>query len=171
MSSADPEFPFQQTEVNFCNIQVRIFIIYADWYTERVEVALMASGKAKTICDTMRTPEELSSDGGSPFESQEYKSFLKNRGIRKRISTAYYPQNNGHVELVVKIAKRILAHNTDNCGRLCKDRVVRPLMTHRNTSVQDLGMSPAIMLYGRIIKDHLLVLRKENKETKGGCDG
>ena len=56
-----------------------------------MEVALMPLGKANNVCDTMTTwfctfgaPEELSSDGGQPFESKEYNSFLKNWGIRKR---------------------------------------------------------------------------------------
>ena len=173
MSPADPEFPFQQVVVDFVDIQGKNYLVYADRYTGWVEVALMPSGKAKTVCDTMRTwfciygaPEEISSDGGPPFESQEYDSFLKNWGIRKRTSSAYYPQSNGRAELAVKTAKRILADNTDSCGRLCHDRAARALLTHRNTPVQDLDMSPAVMLYGRIIRDHLPVLRDRYQTRK-----
>ena len=103
-------------------------------------------------------PEELSADGGPPFESQEYDSFLKNWGVRKYTSSAYYPQSNGQAELAVKTAKRILTGNTDNCGCLCHDHAARALLTHHNTPIQDLGMSPAVMLYGRMIKDHLPIL-------------
>ena len=173
MSPADPEFPFQQVVVDFVDIQGKSYMVYADRYTGWVEVALMQSGKAKTICDTMRTwfctygtPEEISSDGGPPFESKEYDSFLKNWGIRKRTSSAYYPQSNGRAELAVKTAKRILADNIDSSGCVCHDRAARALLTHRNTPVQDLDMSPAIMLYGRIIKDHLPVLRDKYQTRK-----
>ena len=100
MSLVYPDFPFQQAVVDFVDIHSRNYIIYTDRYTGWVEVALMPSGKAKTVYDTMRTwfctygaPEELSSDGGPPFESQEYNSFLKNWGIRKRTSSANYPQS------------------------------------------------------------------------------
>ena len=132
MSPADTEFPFQQTVVDFVDINGKNYLGYADRYTGWVEVALMPSGKAKTVCDTLRTwfytygaPEELYADGGPPFESQGYDSFLKNWGVRKRTSSAYYPQSNGRAELAVKTAKHILASNTDNCGRLCHDRAAR----------------------------------------------
>lgn len=148
-------------------------MVYADRYTGWVEVALMTSGRAKTVCDTLRTwfctygvPEEISSDGGPPFESQEYDSFLRNWGIRKRTSSAHYAQGNGRAELAVKTARRILADNTDSYGRLCHDRAARPLLTHGNTPVQDLDMSPAMMLYGRVIKDHLPVLRDKYQVRK-----
>ena len=91
---------------------------------------------------------------------------MKNWGIRKRSSSAYYPQSNGRVELAVKTAKRILFDNTDNCGRLCQDRAARALLTHRNTPAQDLDMSPAVMLCSRIIKGHLLVLRDKYQTRK-----
>ena len=96
MSPADHEFPFQQAVVDFVDIHDRNYIIYTDRYTGLVEVVLMLSGKAKTVCDTMRTwfctygsPEELLSNGKPPFESPEYNSFLKNRDIHKCISLNY----------------------------------------------------------------------------------
>ena len=170
MSSVDPKFPFKQAVVDFVDKHSRNYIIYTDWYTGWLEVVLMTSGKAKTVCDTMRTlfktygaSEELSLDGGPLFESPEYNSFLKNWSIRKHTSLAYYPKSNCHAELAVKTAKCILADDTDNCSHLCHDHVAWALLTHRNTPVQDLGMSLAIMLYGRIIKDHL----QTQKQWKG----
>ena len=49
--------------------------------------------------------------------------------------------------------------STDSYGRLCHDRAARSLLTHRNIPVQDLNISPAMMLYGRVIKDHLPILQ------------
>ena len=71
----------------------------------------------------------------------------------KRISSAYYQQSNSRAELAIKTAKRILANNTDGYGRLYHDRAANALLTQRNTLVQNLSMSTAIMLYGCIIKD------------------
>ena len=77
-------------------------------------------------------------------------------------------------ELAIKTAKHILANNMDN-SHLFHDRTAQALLTHHNTPVQDLGMFPAIMLYGQIIKDHLPVLwnkyqtwkqRKEIRELR-----
>ena len=78
----------------------------------------------RTWFSTYGAPEELSSDKGPPFESQEYNSFLNNYGISKSTSSAHFPQSKGRAELAFKTAKRILVDNTDNCGRLCHDRAV-----------------------------------------------
>ena len=161
MPSAHPEFPFQLVAVDFADIQGKNYLVYADRYTGWVEITLMQSGNAKTVCDTLRSwfstygaPEEISSDRGPPFECHEYYSFLMNWGIRKRMSSAYYAQSNGRAESAVKTAKRILADNTESGGRLNLDRACRALLSHRNTPVQDLNMSPAMMLYGRAIRHH-----------------
>lgn len=51
------------------------------------------------------------------------------------------------------MAKHTLADNTDSCDGLCHDHVARALLC--NTPVQDFDMSPAMMFYGCVIKDHL----------------
>ena len=65
----NPEYPFQQTVTDFFNLHGKDYLIYADRYTGWVEVALMVSGKAQIVCDTLRklfvaygSPEELASD-------------------------------------------------------------------------------------------------------------
>lgn len=125
----------------------------------------MSSEKARAVCDTLRTwfctygaLEELSFDRVSPFDSQEYDSFLKNWRIQKNTS-AYNTENNCREQMIVKTATRILTDNMESCVWLCHGRAARALLTQRNTPVQDLGMSSAMMLYGCVTKDHLLVLR------------
>ena len=53
-------------------------------------------------------PEEISSDGGPQFTSSSFQIFMKNWGIKHRLSSAYYPQSNGHAESAVKMAKQII---------------------------------------------------------------
>ena len=117
---------------------------------------------ATSVCNHLRHwfctfsgPQELSSDGGPPFESEEYHHFLLTWGVTKRQSSAYYPQSNGRATLAVKTAKRILTTNTDGSGSLNHDKVACALLTYRNTPVQGMQFSSAIMIYGRPIKDHL----------------
>ena len=97
-----------------------------------------------------------------PFDGHEYTTLLANWGVNRRLSAAYFPQSNGRAEAAVKTAKRILANNTDSFGRLDSDNVARALLLHRNTPVLDADISPAVMLYGHPIRDHLpSVLSKE----------
>lgn len=92
--------------------------------------------------------------------------FLVNWGIRKCTSSTYYPHSNGGAELAIKTAKQILPDSTDSYGRLCHDSTARSLLTHCNTPAQALDMYPAMMLYGRMIKDHLLDLQDKYRIHK-----
>ena len=101
-------------------------------------------------------PQELASDGGQPFDSSDYRNFLQQWNIHCRLSSAYYPQSNGRAEAGVKTAKRILLGNVDpKTRKLDNDRAEKALLTHRNTPCQQNGISPAIALFGRPIRDHL----------------
>ena len=100
-------------------------------------------------------PTELATDGGQPFPSHDIQQFLCNWGVKWRQSSAYYPQSNGRAELAVKTAKRILQNNTASNGDLNTDNVARALLQYRNTPIQQLNVSPAQLLYGRTLRDHL----------------
>ena len=105
---------------------------------------------------TFGVPEEISADGGPPFNSLEYKSMLKNWGIRSRQSSAYYPQSNGRAEVAVKTMKRALRGCANpRTGDIETDAAARAIMTHRNTPHQHIGVSPAEMLFGYKLRDHL----------------
>ena len=139
-----PEFPFQMTVLDFCDMHGKKFLIFADRYTGWVEVAFMNSTTAKATCSVMRkwfvtfgVPEHLGSDGGPPFESFEFNKFLKEWGVKKHCSSAYYPQGNGRAELAVKAAKRILISNISRNGDVDTGASTRALLLHRNTPVQD----------------------------------
>ena len=87
-------------------------------------------------------------------------------GLVNSTSLGNYPQSNGRGELAVKTAKRILADSTDSHSYLYHNCTTRALLMHQNTPVQDLDMSPAMMLYGRIVKDHLPVLQDKYRIHK-----
>ena len=138
-----PQFPFQRTVIDFCDIRGNKYLIFADQYTGWVEVVLMKEPTVNWVCEQLRAwfctygaPEELSSDGGPPFQSHEYARFLSNWGIRQHLSSAYFAQSNGHAELAVKTAKRILMNNMSSAGHLNRDSAARAFLNHRNTPMQ-----------------------------------
>ena len=91
---------------------------------------------------------------GPPYTSHEVGAFLSAWGVQHRVSSARYPQSNGRAELSVKTAKRLIYDNTKH-GSLDTDSFVRALLQHRNTPLQEIGHSPAELLYGRPLRDHL----------------
>ena len=138
------------------------FLAYADRFSGWLEVERLPSISFRYVRPTLLrlfstfvVPEELATDGGSPFKGVEHQQFLRNWGVEWRLSSAYYPQSNGRAEAAVKSAKRILEGNINPVtGALDTDAAARALMTHRNTPSQDTGISPAVLLFGRNLRDH-----------------
>ena len=167
--SVPPEVPFQQTVTDLCEIEGHNFLVYADRYSGWVEVNKLASKTFPHIRRAMLNwfatygvPEEMASDGGPPFNAIDYDQFLKDWDIRKRQSSAYYPQSNGRAEVAVKSIKRTLLGNINPLtGQLDTYAATRAIMTHRNTPVQDTGISPAVALFGHTLRDHLPVSKRK----------
>ena len=159
---AAPEFPFQSTATDLFHCQGHKFLLYVDRFTAWLEIALTPKSDAANVINNLRrwfttfgVPMELASDGGPPFDSITYTTFLKNWGIVKRQSSAYFPRSNGRAELGVKSGKRLLMANLDSTGSLDRDAISRALLTYRNTPIQNCSVSPAELLYGRKLNDHL----------------
>ena len=163
IETSPPEFPFEQVSMDLCSMSGFSYLIYVDTYSGWIEVANLSSTSFNTInqvllmyFSTFGVPQELATDGGPPFQSVNYTNFLKRWNIRRRLSSAYYPQSNGRAEAGVKTAKRILLGNVDpTTGKLNNDQAVKALLTHRNTPSQQTGISPATALFGKPIRDHL----------------
>jgi len=71
------------------------------------------------------------------------------------LSSAYFPESNGRAEIAVKTMKSILTSNVSPTGSLDTESVAKALLLHRNTPAPDMGVSPAELLFGRNIADHL----------------
>ena len=74
------------------------------------------------------------------------------------MSAAYNPQSNGRAEVAVKSMKRLLQCNSSAEGALDEDSVVAGLLQYRNTPEPTTGMSPAVILFGRMLRDRIPIL-------------
>ena len=161
--SPEPEYPFQLVVTDLFSLQGHTFLVYADRYTGWVEVFRAKSTSFAGIKKAFLAwfaaygvPEEISSDGGPPFNGSEFALFLDRWHIRPRKSSAYYPQSNGRAEAAVKTAKRILEGNiSPTTGQLDTDNACQAFLNHRNTPNQETGIAPSVALYGHTLRDHL----------------
>ena len=110
---------------------------------------------------TFGVPTEISSDGGPEFAAQNTESFFRRWGIRHRKSSSYLPSSNGRAEVAVKSAKRLLMSNISADGTLDSDKMVRALLTLRNTPDSSCKLSPAEVIFGRRLRDTLPGISKE----------
>jgi hypothetical protein len=104
----EPEMPFEQVASDLYQKASHYYHIYADRLSGWTEVARIPSSSFKHIKKnfqmwfrTYGVPEEMSSDGGPPYNSAEYNKFLGTWGISKRLSSVHYPQSNGRAEAAV----------------------------------------------------------------------
>ena len=162
----DPDYPFQQVATDFCQVGSSKFLIYVDRYTGWVSISSISNtqqANAAFVEAEFRkwfaiygVPEHMTYDGGPPFGSASLDRFLNHWGVDTTwTSSAHFAQSNGRAELAVKAAKRMIYDNVSPDGSLNTDRFVRALLQHRNTPLQGIDRSPAELLYGRPIRDHL----------------
>ena len=161
ITAPPPTYPFEQVVADYCELDGATYLVMADRYSGWLVVSYKR-GMATTeeLVSDMRTwfmtygsPVELASDGGKTLTSYKFQQFLKNWGIRHRVSSVAFPHSNCRAELAVKSSKRLLRENVGPRGELDCDKFARVLMQHRNTRLQGLQVSPAQILFGRELRD------------------
>ena len=166
-----PTTPFELIYADYFKLIGFFYLVIGDRLSGWTEVVQVNPGSqssgSKGLCRALRqvfatfgVPEELSSDGGPEFVSQETKDFLSRWGVRHRLSSAYFPQSNGRAEVAVKMTKRLLEDNVTENGDLNTDKVLRALLQQRNTPEKDCKLSPAEVLFGRNLKDAMPTIDK-----------
>ena len=100
-------------------------------------------------------PEQIVSDNGPQFTSEEFKQFCGLNGIRHVLVAPYHPRSNGEAERFVKTFK--LAFRAMKGEDLSK-RLDQFLFSYRNTPHTTTGYSPAQLLLGRRLRSKLDLL-------------
>ena len=99
-------------------------------------------------------PEAIYSDGGPQFESEEFAEFCAKWKIDHTTSSPHYPQSNGIAENGVKAMKKLIHCSYDpERGCVNKDEWTRAIMIYKNTPKKGSKLSPAEILFGKLIRD------------------
>ena len=157
-----PDFPFSSVCADFFTTDKGNYLTIVDRYSGWLSIFSLKRDDSENVIHVLREycarwgiPEVLTTDGASVFTSIQMKSFLSRWGIRHRVSSAYYPRANKRAELGVKSSKRLILDNLGPSGSLNTDKVARALLLHRNCPDPLTGLSPAQVLFGRVLRDHL----------------
>lgn len=158
-----PAYPFQMVCSDYFSYGGSTYVVIVDRYSNWPVVALVKPGDGaqqfinalKIYCHTYGIPDELSTDGGTPYTSSETQQFLRDWGIHHRISSVAFPHSNTRAELGVKTMKRLITGNTAPDGRLNTDAFHRAMLNYKNTPDQDTKVSPAQIVFGRQLRDFI----------------
>ena len=157
-----PDFPFSHCCMDFFVVEGRTYLALVDRYTGWLSILQLAKDDSAHVIIALKEyfsrwgiARELTSDGASVFTSAECKDFFYRWGVKHRVSSAYYPRANKRSEVAVKSAKRLVMDNLGPKGQLDTDKFARAVLLHRNTPDPMTGLSPAMILFGREIRDHL----------------
>ena len=157
-----PAYPFESVVADFFTVEGRNYLAMADRYSNWLSIMDLPQDKSCYLIQAFRDyaayfgiPRIISSDGASIFTSAETQEFCRRWGIQQRISSAYHAHSNKRAEVAVKSCKRMVQENLQPDGSLHGDKMARALLIHRNTPDPATGVSPAQIIFGRPLRDHL----------------
>ena len=139
----------------------REYLITVDYLSGFFEIDRLPSKRVSDIIYCLKQqfarhglPNELVSDN-SPFNSSEFARFASLYEFRHTTSSPRYAQSNGRSENSVRTAKRIMTK-----AREAGADPYLALLEWRNTPSEQLGLSPAQLLFGRRTRTRLPTANK-----------
>ena len=139
-----PNWPWSKLAIDQFSFNGINYIVTVDYYSDYFEIDRLhvttSSGNIKALKKHFAKfgiPEEIITDNGPNFVSQEFATFKNNWDIRHITSSPYHSQGNRKAESAVKITKQLMRKAKET-----KSDVYVALMDWRNTPTVNMDSSP-----------------------------
>ena len=147
-----PSRPWSRVHVDFAGpLQGKMYFVIVDAHSKWPEVFEMASTTSKKTIDILRyvfaqhgLPDQLVSDNGPQFTSDEFQQFLRLNGIKHSRTAPYHPATNGIAERFVQTLKRTLLAGREDT-RSPEHKLASFLLHYRTTPHSVTGEPPSVL--------------------------
>ncbi len=151
-----PSRPWEKVGTDIFTFHGQDYLITVDYLSGYFEVDRLPSKKVNDVMYALRQqfarhgiPLEVVSDN-SPFGASEFKLFAERWEFKHTTSSPRYPASNGRAENAVKTVKRLLRKASES-----HSDPFMALLDWRNTPSEQLGPSPAQLMFGRRTRTRL----------------
>ncbi len=163
-----PAKPWQRLHIDFAGpFKNYMWFIVVDAYSKWPCVVKMHSTTSANTISTLRLifatfglPEEIVSDNGPQFVSEEFIQFCKNNGIKHTLTSPYHPRSNGEAERFVQTFKNHFA-KLQVGGKDLELNLARFLLTYRTTPHATTGVTPSELLMKRHLRTKLDIVHPD----------
>ena len=165
-----PNSPWTRIHIDFAGpFQGQMFLIAVDAHSKWPEVVEMTTTTTTNTLSALRDmfgrwglPEQIVSDNGPQFISEEFATFVKKNGIQHTRCAPYHPSSNGLAERFVQTFKRAMKAS-ERDGRPLSHRLAEFLLTYRATPHATTGVSPSSLFLQRQIRTRFDLLKPDVK--------
>ena len=106
--------PWSKVGADLCDLQGRTLLVVCDYFSNFIEVENIPKANTQGVSKALKVlfsrygiPDELITDNGPQFSSEEFSTFARGWGFKHVTSSPRYPQSNGKAENAVKTVKRL----------------------------------------------------------------
>ena len=154
-----PTTPWTRIHIDFAGpIYGKNYLVIVDAHSKWPEVFEMTSTTTSKTIDVLRhlfssygLPNQLVSDNGPQFTSDEFQVFLKSNGIKHSRTAPYHPATNGAAERFVQTLKKSIKVGRGD-RRSSQHKLASFLLTYRSTPHSVTGVAPCQLFLNRQIK-------------------
>ena len=163
-----PTRPWERVHLDFAGpFQGSMFLVAVDAHSKWPEVEIMPTTTSAKTNEVLRKmfaayglPEQIVTDNGPQFISDEFTLFTRQNGIKHFRSSPYHPATNGLAERFVQSMKTALKAGASDGGTL-PQRLSSFLLTYRSSPHATTGVCPCSLFLHRHVRTRLDLLRPD----------
>ncbi|GFO04166.1 Pol polyprotein, partial [Plakobranchus ocellatus] len=157
-----PDKPWQRIHIDYAGPFLNfMFLVIVDAHTKWVEIIPTATSTSSATINILSTtfarygiPEQVVSDNGPQFTSEDFRAFMSSNGIKHTRSAPYHLATNGLAERMVQSFKNAMKAAKHDEGSM-NLKLARFLLAYRNSPHSTTGESPASLMFGRRLRIRL----------------